>query len=179
MPYEFTETYQRNANDFYIEPRWCIEALIKAVPFRGGIHDPACGTGKIPITFMAKGFFASGSDLIDRGFGSSGINFLKDIHAYENVVTNPPYNLSEEFIINSLAHTKRRTAILARIAFLASQKRHALFTECPPEKVVILSRRPSIPPGGHGIIPQGGKTDFCWIVWNRGHVGPSEICWVL
>ncbi len=178
MPYEFTETYQRNDNDFYIEPRWCIEALIKAVKFEGQIHDPACGTGKIPLTFAAHGFTCTAHDLVNRGFGIAGVDFLKDTNFYDNIVTNPPYNLSEKFIRKGL-HVMRRTAILARIAFLSSQKRYELFTDYPPEKVVILSRRPSMPPGGLGIIPQGGKTDFCWIVWNRGHVGPSEICWIL
>ncbi len=180
MSYEFTETYQRNDNDFYIEPRWCIEALIKAIKFEGQIHDPACGTGKIPLTFTAHGFTCTAHDLIDRGFGVSGIDYLKDTNIYDNIVTNPPYNKSELFIKRALYNVTGRVAILARIAFLASQKRYELFTDyITPEKVVILSRRPSMPPGGLGIIPQGGKTDFCWIVWNRNHIGPSEICWVL
>lgn len=181
MSYEFTNQYKRNDNDFYVEPRWCIEALIKAVKFEGQIHDPACGTGKIPLTFAAASFTATGSDLIERGFGCGGENFLKDSRPYDNIVTNPPYSKSELFVKHALKCTKYRVAILARIAFLASQKRYELFTEwMPPEKVVILSRRPSMPPGDlTDVLPQGGKTDFCWIVWNRGHTGPSEICWVL
>src|SRR5713226_7653816 len=152
MPYEFTN-----------EPRWCIEALIKAVKFEGKIHDPACGTGEIPSTFIAHGFSTTASDIAYRGYPPSCIHdFLEfdyvkaegDI-GFDNIVTNPPYTRSEEFIRRGLLLTEKRLAVLARITFLSSQKRYKLTTENPPEKVVILSRRPSMPTGG-----------FCWIVWN-------------
>lgn len=179
MPYEFTESYQRNDNDFYVEPRWAVRALIKSVAFQGYIHDPACGTGTIPKEFEREGYTSGGSDIVNRGYGITPINFLSDANFYENIVTNPPYSRSEDFIKRGLNQAFCRVAVIARIAFLASQRRFKLFTDFPPEKIVILSRRPSMPPGGMAIIAQGGKTDFCWIVWNKEHNGPSEICWSL
>jgi hypothetical protein len=178
VPYEFTDEYERNSNDFYIEPAWSVRCLIKSVNFSGHIHDPACGTGTIPKAFIAAGFAATGSDKVDRGFGTVK-DYFEDRYPYENIVCNPPYNRSEEFIKRASKYATHRIAILARIAFLSSQKRYDLFTKFPPEKVVILSRRPSMPPGGMRIIPQGGKTDFCWIVWRQRYDRPSEICWAI
>jgi hypothetical protein len=181
MSYEFTKTYHRNDNDFYVEPRWAVRALINNVNFLGHIHDPACGTGTIPQEFeRAGGFTVSGCDVANRGYGFAPVNFLSDSNNfYENIVTNPPYNRSEDFIKHGIKQALHRIAILARITFLASQRRFKLFTEFPPEKIVVLSRRPSMPPGGLGIYPEGGKTDYCWIVWNKEYTGPSEICWSL
>ncbi len=183
MPYEFTQQYERNDNDYYVEPRWCIEALINSVPFARTIHDPACGSGKIPKTFAEHGFVVTGSDLCDRGYGKPNVNFFQDQILRDNIVTNPPYNLSERFILHALNFTAYRVAILARVAFLNGQARYkTLYTRHVPEKVVILSRRPSMPPGGQDIIPVGGKTDFCWIVWNNGpdhKSGKCELVWSL
>jgi hypothetical protein len=179
MPYEFTQTYERNSQDFYVEPRWAVLALIKSVLFDGAIHDPACGTGTIPNTFDEAGYNVSGSDKVYRGYGTPRINFLEDNNEYANIVTNPPYELSERFIQHAFKVSQRRVAVLARIAFLSSQRRFKLFTETPPEVIVVLSRRPSMPPGDSNAIPSGGKTDYCWIVWKRGFDGPTKIVWSL
>jgi hypothetical protein len=180
MPYEFTQTYERNKQDFYVEPRWAVVALMKSVWFAGAIHDPACGTGTIPKTFAAEGdYTVSGCDKVYRDYGTPGVNFLEDNNEYDNIVTNPPYELSERFIQHALKVSRQRVAILARIAFLSSQRRFKLFTETPPEVVIILSRRPSMPPGNLNLVPSGGKTDYCWIVWKRGFEGPTKLVWSL
>lgn len=179
MSYEFTHGYERSDSDFYVEPRWSVLALARSIKFEGQIYDPACGSGTIPKTFEGLGFTASGSDLKDRGFGLPNINFLRDYAKRENIITNPPYNLAEDFIKHALVVAEKRIAILARIAFLNGQKRFQLYNQHPPECVVILSKRPSMPPGGRMIMPQGGKTDFCWIVWNREPRGETIIRWSL
>src|SRR6266566_10156665 len=120
MPYEFTEQYTRNTNDFYIEPRWCIEALLRNSVFIGNIHDPACGSGKIPT--VCRDFVhvdATGADIVDRAFAGVILqDYLKDKTIYDNIITNPPYTLSEAFILHALQYTRSRIAVLARIAFL-------------------------------------------------------------
>jgi hypothetical protein len=68
-----------------------------------------------------------------------------------------------------------------RIGFMASQERHPLFARSDCELVVILSRRPSLPPGEllqrHGEAING-STAFSWIVWRRDRAGGStRIVW--
>jgi hypothetical protein len=31
-----------------------------------------------------------------------------------------------------------------------------------------------MPPGGTDIEAKNGTMDYCWIVWRRGHSGPTE-----
>jgi hypothetical protein len=47
--------------------------------------------------------------------------------------------------------------------------------------VWLLTPRPSMPPGeviARGEKPGGGKTDFCWLVFDRTHSGPPELRWL-
>lgn len=173
--------YVRDDNDWYVEPEWCVEALKARVPFFGGIHDPCCGMGTIPRVMGG-----TGADLMDRGYGYPQRDFLKDWAAYDNIVTNPPYGIAEQIIAHALTIAKHRVAALVQVKFLASQRRHKLFTErmrsIQTERVIMFSRRPSMPPGEmlreHGeAIRGGGSIDFCWIVWERGHPGPVHLEW--
>lgn len=171
--------YERDVNDWYVEPAWCVQALANRVEFSGGIHDPCCGSGTIPGVLNG-----SGSDLIDRGYGFTVRDYLQDLTPYDNIVTNPPYALAQEIIEHALKHTTNRVAALVQTKFLASQKRHKLFSRRETERVIMFSRRPSMPPGlmlekhGEGIRG-GGSIDYCWVVWDRYNYGPCVIEWAI
>lgn len=171
--------YTRDANDWYIEPSWCIDALRDSVQFQGEIHDPCCGMGTIP-----KMLGGTGADLIDRGYGYEQQDFLKDIRARDNIVTNPPYGIAQDIIEHALKISKRKVAALVQVKFLASQKRHGLFYRPEMQQVIIFSRRPSMPPGKmlqhHGeSIRGGGSIDFCWCVWDQRNNGATTIEWAI
>jgi hypothetical protein len=60
--------------------------------FEGTIWEPACGDGAISKVLEAAGYDVISTDLIDRGFGQGGVDFLKTTKALgRNIVTNPPY----------------------------------------------------------------------------------------
>ena len=167
--------YLRDEHDWYVEPAWAVQALTDAIPTMHDVHDPCCGMGTICRTM-----YATGADLIDRGYGYPVRNFLDDENLYTNIVTNPPYKRAQEIIEHAIAVTTRRVAALVQIKFLTSQRRHALFNKTFFERVIILSRRPSMPPGkmlelhGEGIRGNGSM-DFCWVVWNHAHRGPASV----
>ncbi|MFH8652303.1 hypothetical protein ACH37Y_06260 [Sphingomonas paucimobilis] len=186
--------YERAADDWYVEPQWCVEQLADAIAFeqRTIIWDPCCGRGTIPDAFRSKGYVAFGSDIVDRG----GAHFLG---AYDvlgpslpgalagfadvSAVTNPPFKIAEAIARHLLAKPLRRVAILQQLSFLASRGRQSLFTDYPPSDVLVLSQRPSMPPG-HMIADmgdrafRGGTTDFCWIVWTRPHDRETRTRWL-
>ena len=185
--------YERAAQDWYVEPRWCVEQLADAIQFAGGlIWDPANGGGTIPSVFEDRGHLSIGSDVIDRGdqFAITPVDFLtcddnEVVHenARFSIVTNPPFKLAEQFVRRALALPAFRVCILQQLSFLASAARHRLFTEFPPSDVLILSRRPSMPPGA--MIAEmgakafkGGTTDFCWIVWTKPHDRETRTRWL-
>lgn len=178
------KVYDRDDADWYVEPSWAVEALLKAEPFEGATLDPACGCGTIPKAFAARGLQCSAYDLRDRGFGRPGFDFLAPgqfVVPFDNVVTNPPYKLAEQFIRTALRITKRKVAVLVQQQFPYSQGRHALFTECPVARLYFLSNRPSMPPGkaiAAGQKVGGGKTDYLWIVFEHGHQGAPAAHWL-
>jgi hypothetical protein len=185
--------YARAEHQWYVEPRWCVEQLADAVDFRGHtIWDPCCGLGTIPDVFGARNHVTYASDLVDRGYaGLSGVHDATQ-HAAPiwlptgariSIVTNPPFTAAEEIARVALMLADYRVAVLQQLSFLASKGRHRLFSQYPPSDVLILSRRPSMPPGDkiEALGKQafkGGTTDFCWIVWTRPHDRETRVRWL-
>jgi tRNA G10 N-methylase Trm11 len=164
--------YEREENDWYVEPAWAVEALFAKVNFVGRIHDPCCGGGTIPITARNMGYQASGTDKVVRNKIFAQQDFLKDHRVFHNIVTNPPYAKAQEIIEHALKHTIGRVAVLTQLKFLASQGRYPMFNDKRMEKVLIFSRRPSMPTGQmleeHGEKIRGnGSIDYCWLIWNH------------
>jgi hypothetical protein len=93
------------------------------------------------------------------------------------VVGNPPYAQAEAHVRAALADAPGGTvAFLLRLGFLAGQARgEGLWRDHPPDRVHVLSRRPSF---------RGGKTDateYGWFVWRPGARGvrmPPTVRWV-
>lgn len=170
--------YDRDGDDWYIEPAWSVLSLRARIPFVGQIHDPCCGMGTIP-----KVMGGTGADIKDRGFGYPQQDYLQDTAVYDNIVTNPPYGIAQSIIEHALRHTRYRVVALVQTKFLSAQRRYRLFTANPVEKVLVFSRRPSMPPGKmlqeHGEKIRGnGSIDFCWVVWQHGNTAPPEIDWI-
>jgi hypothetical protein len=164
--------------DWYVEPAWAVEALFDMVRFVGAIHDPCCGGGTIPKVARGRGFMATGSDIINRGFGEGEIDFLTDRRRRFNVVMNPPYNRAERFVQYALQIVEFKVAVIVPLNFTAGQARsQSLFLPHPPARQIVLSKRPSMPPGGTDIPAKGGTTDYCWLVWDHDHDGPTIAEW--
>ncbi len=97
------------------------------------------------------------------------------------MVFNPPYKIAEQFISRALAYTRHagRVAAIVNLKFLASQgRRDRLYHKIPPTEVLICSQRPSMPPGGSGVVAKGGTADYCWIIWRVGVRQLTRIRWL-
>jgi hypothetical protein len=163
----------RHPLGWYTEPRWCDRQLFEAVQFVGPIHDPCCGEGRIPEAAIAAGYVATGSDIADRGYGISGVDFHQDNTPRHSVIFNPPSNPKTGIYIDPLVHhalavASQAVAIIVPVPFLCGQDRYwELYRQCPPAYVLACSQRPSMPPGGLGIAEKSGTTDYCWLIWTR------------
>ena len=172
--------YGTDEYDWYVEPSWCTDLLLDHVDFSGTITDPACGAGTIPKALSSRGFTTRSADIVDRGLGSIRINFLADFSCPDNIVTNPPYRLAEAFVRHALEVCAKKTAVLVRLDFLASQRRYRLFADHPPALLLVLSRRPSMPPGWiPDVEAKGGMHDYCWLVWDKRAAGPTLTKWAM
>lgn len=163
--------YDLAEDSWYQEGREAIDMLLDKEPFIdfGPIWDPACGEGNIPIACQARGIDAFGSDLVDRGSGVSGMDFLKlEGKFLGSIICNPPFDLIEPFIHQALKMATYKVAMIGRLAFLEGQaRRDSLWHATPISRVWVFSKRISMPPGGRGIKPTGGSIAFAWYVWDN------------
>jgi hypothetical protein len=172
-PKQKASGYKRDGLDWYVEPAWTIEVLQQFIEFDGPVLDPCCGSGTIHKVLGGRC-----SDIVDRGYKPAKVrNFLSYMKA-ENVVSNPPYKMAQKFIEHFHPITRCDLAVLVRLDFLASQGRWRLYTFWPPTLVIVLSKRPSMPPGWNVENRGGGQHDYCWIVWCKQDNGKTtEIVW--
>jgi hypothetical protein len=172
--------FKREANDFYATPSSASRALFAAEKFPGGIWEPSCGDGQICAVAKEFGINVVATDLIDRGYGEGGRDFLNETALLApNVATNPPFKLAEKFIAHALGLGAEKVAMLLRLQFLEGARRRKMFESTPLARVLVFSKRI---PRMHNPDYTGPKCSsliaFAWFVWERGHNGAAEVRWI-
>lgn len=167
----------REKDDFYPTPPEGTEALLSVERFDGPIWEPACGNGAMSEVLKTHGYDVLSTDLVNRGYGNAGVDFLLEKRRLPNIVTNPPFKLIEPFIEHALSLTTGKVAMLARLALLEGKARQKLFLSTPLARVWVFSKRLHIsragePSKGNGMVA------FAWYVWEHGHSGPPSLGWV-
>jgi len=166
--------------DYYPTPNWATEALLKHEHFTGDIWEPACGAGHMAEVLKRYGHKVIATDLYHRGYGRSGYDFTEFnlVDEVDNIITNPPFALAESFFAVGYKAAKRKLALLLRLAFLESRRRHdSIFSKHPPARVWVFSERLSMYPHGHSAN-SGGTTSYAWFVWDKESNSKPEICWL-
>lgn len=168
--------------DFYPTPAWATEALLFYESFEGEVWEPACGDGamakvlrKAPYPLIS----VYSSDLHDRGYGVPGIDFLKSELTADNIVTNPPFNLAEDFILRALTLAKKKVAIFSRLALLESARRYkSVFKDRPPTRVLVFTERVTLYPSG--LVTAGTSTiAYAWLIWDSAKIGEEcTLSWI-
>ncbi|MBD3728727.1 MAG: class I SAM-dependent methyltransferase [Sphingomonadales bacterium] len=156
------------------------------------IWDPCAGSGRTMVTFADEGFKVFLSDIVDRVeralFGENSdiaffrADFLEETAARSarpcSIVCNPPYSyiegIAEAFVRQALRIATRRVCMVLPIKWQGSQTRFDLFDQDhPPQAILVLTQRPSMPPGdmipaleAEGKAFRGGVVDYAWYVWN-------------
>lgn len=176
-----------NSPDDFPTPPWATRALLEHVldPSKElrqkTCLEPACGAGH--MARVLKEYFGTVwySDAYDYGFGTVR-NFLTypfEMNSVDWVITNPPFRLSEEFVIRALKVARVGVAILARTVFIESVGRYQnLFEGMPPTKFAQFSERvPMIK--GRLNRKATTATSYAWLVWEKESVGAlTRLLWV-
>ena len=178
----FKPTTKRSADlsgpDFYPTPPWASRALILNEKFSGDIWECACGDGAMSRVLEETGNRVFSSDLYDRGYGESGIDFLLTDRRVENIITNPPYNSAEGFISKALISSQKKVAFLLRLAFLeGSNRQKTIFSQIPPSRVWVFSERITFY-AKNAIQAGSGTTAYAWFVWDQNYSGPTTLHWI-
>lgn len=160
-------------NDFYPTPESATIAILKREKFVGEVWEPACGDGAISRVLIDHGYSVCSTDLIDRGYGEGGVDFLRTSRKSDNIMTNPPFSHGNKFIHQAITHARKKVVFLLRLNYLSSQARKKFFTKALPlpfARLYIHSAR----------IPFGPSTmmDFAWFVWDADHKGKPIVEWI-
>lgn len=164
--------------DFYPTPEWATFALADNERFEGGIWEPACGNGAMARVLEREGYKVRATDLYDRGYGEAGIDFLRSEELADNIITNPPFNAAEGFVMACSKLARKKFALLLRLAFLeGAHRQRTIFSVIPPARVWIFSERITFYPA-NTERRGSGTTAYAWFVWEKNHLGPSELRWL-
>ncbi len=176
---------KRASFEFYPTPHEATRALLSEASFEGSIWEPACGTGDISEVLKDAGHNVVSTDLIDRGYGMGGVNFLTQTKPLaKNIITNPPYGfgLGDQFIkqaLNFCRQTGGKVAMLLNLNSLCYAKRTKAFQNTPPKAIYALDDLTCYPYGnpqkaGYSIK----KQRYCWVIWEIGYKGRPEFWWL-
>lgn len=165
--------YLRNEADYYPTPSWCTEALLTNLPsITGEVWEPACGEGHISKVLVARGLAVKSSDLRLTGYGTGGVDFLASDWKSANIITNPPYTLSEEFLVHALEATQDasgKVAMLLRNEYDSASSRTYLFRHPAFALKLALTKRPRWIEGSTG----SPRHNYAWYVWDWATEGQA------
>jgi hypothetical protein len=179
---EQSHRWHREEHEHYVEPEWCSRRLFDVERFEGAIWDPACGFGRIPQAAIAAGHITAATDIVDRGYYGNSFFGIRDFigcdERWDNIVSNPPFDIFRPFAETALRVARRKVALIWLTRTLPAAR---WLQDTPLAKVLLLTPRPSMPPGyviASGGKPGGGKQDFCWLIWDHAHKGAPTIGWL-
>ena len=177
----------RETHDFYPTHPAATRALLTVEAFDGPIWEPACGDGAMSRVLIEAGHDVVSSDLIDRGYGEGGRDFLMEwAPRAPHIVTNPPFRWAREFGDRALLLTRSpggKVALFLRLAFLEGIERQRWFANTPLARVWVMSRRVPMQRGRLADMEnrdenRGGVLAFAWFVWEHGHHGAPTLGWL-
>lgn len=162
--------------DYFPTPKWATFALVDNESFSDDIWECACGDGAMSSVLESTGLKVHSSDLYNRGYGDSGVDFLTADRKFSNIITNPPYNAAEGFVASGVKLAQKKFALLLRLAFLEGANRaNTIFARHPPARVWVFSERITFYPAG-AEVKGSGTTAYAWFVWDRDSTG-TELKW--
>jgi len=184
----------RNADDYYVTPRWLIEDFLAAfaennilgcIPGENPrVLDPSAGgcdkyEMSYPTVLEKEGFLVESWDIRnDSRAEIRGRDFLTTPSAllptFDMIITNPPFKLAQEFTEKALDMVDDHGLVimLQRLNWLGSQKRKPMWQSLPLAAVYVHSKRPGFNPEKPS---QTDSTEYAHFVFCKGYPAAAEI----
>lgn len=173
---------ERQVNDYYATDPIAIDLLLQVETFSKNIWEPACGEGHLSEQLQKYDYKVFSTDLINRGYGKTPLNFLDATSPFNgDIITNPPYKYGKEFVEKAIELTQNKVAMFLKIQFLESQKRRELFDKYPPKYIYVSSKRLLCAKNADfdGMIKGGGSAvAYAWFVWYKDYKGDTVLRWI-
>lgn len=180
-------TEAKDSRDDFPTPPWATRALLEHVILprmpeltNQSCLEPACGAGHMDKVLREYFGSTAASDVFDYGYGKVA-DFRSAPHgvaSFDWVITNPPFNLAEDFIDRSRKIARRGVAILARTVFIESVGRfERLFSPHPPAIFAqFVERVPMVK--GRLDKKASTATGYAWFIWLNEDVRSTELVWI-
>lgn len=170
-------TKDREENDFYATDPVAMKLLLEIENISHNVWECACGEGHLAKVLVEKGYEVKATDLIDRGYGLGGVDFLKEKETFNgDIITNPPYRYAQEFVEHALELVPigSKVIMFLKVQFLEGKKRRELYDKYPPKRVWVSSSR--LQCGKNGVF-SGSMVAYAWYVWEKGYQGSTTLKW--
>lgn len=177
---------ERETNDFYSTDPHSLEIFLDKlkednITLHNNIWEPACGMGHLSKVLETNGYEVFSTDLVNRGYGKSDINFFKTMfHWSGDILTNPPYKYAKEFVQHALDLIDNGNYVIMflKIQFLEGKERRKLFDSNPPKYVYVNSTRQTCYINGDMSVKMSSASCYCWYIWEKGFKGEPTIRWI-
>ena len=198
---------EREINDFYATDPKALELFLDkinedGIKLHNDIWECACGTGNLSKILEKRGYDVLSSDLVDRGFGIGGVDFLeypekeliyfiensklnciearKDLPISMDILTNPPYKYALDFVKHSLdiLEDGYYAIFFLKIQFLEGKARKKFFENYPPKYVYVHSERQKCAINNDFSKVNSSAVCYAWFIWLKGWKGEPIIRWI-
>jgi hypothetical protein len=155
----------RDPHDFYPTPEGTTRALLPVLSRIGwpnSVWECACGKGHISKILAANGYFVKSTDLISRGYGQAGVNFLRqNTTLAASIITNPPFKHAVDFLVHAQTVLGvEHVAFLLPSGFWHAKERVPIFNLHRPSHIIPLTWRLD-------VTGEGAPTMNCmWVIWS-------------
>lgn len=180
---------RREQHDYYATDPIVLNYLLENGLLPHNIWECSCGEGHLSKRLVENGYNVCSTDLIDRGYGLSGIDFLKTEEVPFKgsepmcILTNPPYKFANEFILHALKLIKPNDKVFMflKTTFLEGKKRkEILFDKYPPKRIYQFSGRIVCAKNGkfERMRKIGSAVAYAWYEWEVGSYGTTTLKWI-
>ena len=175
---------EREQHDFYATEPKATKLLLELEDFSPTIWECACGAGDMSKVLEEAGHNVVSTDLIDRGYGKGGVDFLatevKNLAL--DIVTNPPYKFASQFVEKAInvVGEGHKVAMFLKLQFLEGKARRQLFEKYPPKTIYVSSSRLLCAKNGEfDKMKAGGGSAvcYCWYIWEKNYNGNTTLKW--
>lgn len=186
--------------DYFPTPPWATRALLEwleqnvfsDLPFCS-CWEPAAGGRHMSLVLAERFKTVFATDVHDYGCLDGVGSFVgvgPDVIAVppclawplgrvDWIITNPPFNLAEEFLERALVTARSGVALLLRSAWIDGQGRYeTVFSKVPPTSVLQFAER--VPMVKDRWDPSASTaTPYAWFVWHGSRMGAeTRLHWI-
>lgn len=143
--------------------------------------ESACGGGRLSKELIRLGYTVISSDKYNHGYGDVGVDFFDCHNTFQgNIITNPPFNKLNDWIVHTLNITENKAYIFGRIQVIESIGRYErIFKDNPPVWICPFVKRIPCYRNDDDSIKESAIC-YAWFIWdNKDQSGETKVKWLI